>query len=98
MSHGWLGEEPGFTSRVVPHSTAIVGPPNQGTTATLAPSTLTIVSVLVVFPQLVTEIARMPVATRREANPKGAWNIARIFAFAVSFGTFLVQARVRKCT
>ena len=82
ISHGWLGAEVGFTTRVVPHTTAVVGPPDQGTTATPGPSTLTMVMVLVVLPQLALDSARIPVtaeiASTREPDAKGTCSILRM--------------------
>ena len=88
ISHGWLGAEVGFTTRVVPQSTEMVGPPDQGTTATPGPSTLTMVMVPVMLPQLAPESARIAVTTEiastREPDDEGTCSILRILTLEVA--------------
>ena len=99
ISHGWLGAEVGFTTRAVPHTTAMVGPPDQGTTATPGPSTLTMVIVPVVLAQLAPESARIPVTTditsTREPDAKGTCSILRILTLEVLRDNLLAHPSVQ---
>jgi hypothetical protein len=98
ISHGWAGAKVGFTTRVVPHPTAMVGPPDQGTTATPGPSTLTIVMVPVLLPQLAPEMTRIAVETEiastRGVDAKGTCSILRILTPAVVRDNLLAHARM----